>query len=260
MKLLTKEQRERLLKNGRDQQKVKGTKAEKDFWPVVKLFNPAGAATWLLTELDPEDEDVAWGLCDLGHGLSGIRHGSHQRAGKLPRPVRTWHRARPLLRSQGADLALHRRRQRSRLHRRTGDAMIRRLSDFGFQLRYRYEHLRRAFAYATGRLSCDDAQTIILDCRDYSWLVSADDDRTRRCPRPPRLAFTAIQRLPRLSPISPAACEYVARKWDAGDDCWISRHDWALDTAREFAAQDGIDLDKAEDDPTPNPEGEKDHA
>ncbi len=69
MKLLTKEQRERLLKNGRDQRNVKGTKAEKDFWPVVKLFNPAGAATWLLTELDPEDEDVAWGLCDLGQGF-----------------------------------------------------------------------------------------------------------------------------------------------------------------------------------------------
>ncbi|MGO9546850.1 MAG: DUF2958 domain-containing protein [Rhodomicrobium sp.] len=69
MKLFTKEQRERLLKNGRDQQKVKGTKAEKDFWPVVKLFYPAGAATWLLTEIDPEDEDIAWGLCDLGMGF-----------------------------------------------------------------------------------------------------------------------------------------------------------------------------------------------
>ena len=69
MKLLTKEQRELLLKNGRDQRQVKGTKAEKDFWPVVKLFNPAGAATWLLTELDPEDHDIAVGLCDLGMGF-----------------------------------------------------------------------------------------------------------------------------------------------------------------------------------------------
>ncbi len=69
MKLLTREQRELLLKNGREQRQVKGTKAEKDFWPVVKLFNPAGAATWLLTEIDPEDEDVVWGLCDLGMGF-----------------------------------------------------------------------------------------------------------------------------------------------------------------------------------------------
>ena len=68
MKLLTKELREKLLRNGCEQAKVKGTKAEKDFWPVVKLFYPAGSSTWLITELDPEDEDVAWGLCDLGMG------------------------------------------------------------------------------------------------------------------------------------------------------------------------------------------------
>lgn len=69
MKLLTKELREKLLANGREQAKVKGTKAERDFPPVVRLFYPAGAATWLLTELDPDDEDVAWGLADLGMGF-----------------------------------------------------------------------------------------------------------------------------------------------------------------------------------------------
>ncbi len=36
---------------------------------MVKLFNPAGAATWLLTEIDREDDDVAWGLCDLAMGF-----------------------------------------------------------------------------------------------------------------------------------------------------------------------------------------------
>ena len=36
--------------------------------PVVKLFTPDARATWLLTELDPDDEDRAFGLCDLGHG------------------------------------------------------------------------------------------------------------------------------------------------------------------------------------------------
>jgi hypothetical protein len=39
-----------------------------DPYPVVKLFVPDGAATWLLTELDPADEDLAFGLCDLGMG------------------------------------------------------------------------------------------------------------------------------------------------------------------------------------------------
>ncbi len=36
--------------------------------PVVKLFTPDANATWLLTEIDPEYPDIAFGLCDLGHG------------------------------------------------------------------------------------------------------------------------------------------------------------------------------------------------
>lgn len=37
--------------------------------PVVKLFTPDAGATWLLTEIDPEDLDRAFGLCDLGLGF-----------------------------------------------------------------------------------------------------------------------------------------------------------------------------------------------
>ncbi|MEQ1716012.1 MAG: DUF2958 domain-containing protein [Hyphomicrobium sp.] len=37
--------------------------------PVVKLFTPDAGATWLLTELDPSDPDIAFGLCDLGLGF-----------------------------------------------------------------------------------------------------------------------------------------------------------------------------------------------
>lgn len=70
MKLLTESQRQKLIDNGRRQAEVKGTPAEIDFEPVVKLFNPCGAATWLLTEIDPSDETVAWGLCDLGMGCA----------------------------------------------------------------------------------------------------------------------------------------------------------------------------------------------
>lgn len=36
--------------------------------PVLKLFNPCGAATWLISERDPEDDDILFGLCDLGFG------------------------------------------------------------------------------------------------------------------------------------------------------------------------------------------------
>ena len=40
--------------------------------PVVKLFTPDSGATWLLTEIDPDDHDHAFGLCDLGLGMPEI--------------------------------------------------------------------------------------------------------------------------------------------------------------------------------------------
>jgi Protein of unknown function (DUF2958) len=72
MKLLTEAQRAQLIDNGRRQAAVKGTADQLDLWPVVKLFNPCGAAIWLLTELDPDDATVAWGLCDLGMGFPEV--------------------------------------------------------------------------------------------------------------------------------------------------------------------------------------------
>ena len=36
--------------------------------PVVKLFTPDAGCTWLLSELDPDEPDIAFGLCDLGLG------------------------------------------------------------------------------------------------------------------------------------------------------------------------------------------------
>lgn len=68
MKLLTQQQFDKLLDNGRRQAAVKGTPEEIDFRPVVKLFHPCGAATWLLTEIEPLEPTIAWGLCDLGMG------------------------------------------------------------------------------------------------------------------------------------------------------------------------------------------------
>ncbi|RUU01122.1 DUF2958 domain-containing protein [Mesorhizobium sp. USDA-HM6] len=61
MILINDELRARLLANGVAQ-------VETDHVPVVKLFNPTGAATWLLTELDA-DGDTLFGLCDLGFGF-----------------------------------------------------------------------------------------------------------------------------------------------------------------------------------------------
>lgn len=72
MEILTQSLREKLLANGRQQQPLRGTAHEIDFAPVVKLFTPDAGATWLLTEIDPDDPDVAFGLCDLGLGCPEI--------------------------------------------------------------------------------------------------------------------------------------------------------------------------------------------
>ena len=62
--LITEEQRALLLANGARFER------DEDFDPppVVKLFTPDGAATWLLASLEPECPDIAFGLCDLGFG------------------------------------------------------------------------------------------------------------------------------------------------------------------------------------------------
>jgi hypothetical protein len=51
--------RKLLLANGRE--------PERDHRPVLKLFNPAGPATWLICAMEP-DGDTLYGLCDLGFG------------------------------------------------------------------------------------------------------------------------------------------------------------------------------------------------
>ncbi|MEZ5631902.1 MAG: DUF2958 domain-containing protein [Burkholderiaceae bacterium] len=68
--LITDEQRRQLLDNGNAA--ASGSLA--DPWPVVKLFTPDAHATWLLVQLDPSDEDTAYGLCDLGMGAPRLDH------------------------------------------------------------------------------------------------------------------------------------------------------------------------------------------
>ena len=67
MQLITTALREQLLANG--------ARRDADHVPVLKLFNPVGAATWLITEMDPDENDYLFGLADLGMGfpeLGGI--------------------------------------------------------------------------------------------------------------------------------------------------------------------------------------------
>ncbi len=70
LELISPELREQLLPNG----EASRDNPHFDPHPVVKWFNPCGAATWLICELDPDDEDLAYGLCDLGMGTPEPGH------------------------------------------------------------------------------------------------------------------------------------------------------------------------------------------
>ncbi len=62
--LITPEQHAQLLANGA----AYGTDKNFDPPPVVKLFTPDAAYTWLLAHIEPECPGVGWGLSDLGLG------------------------------------------------------------------------------------------------------------------------------------------------------------------------------------------------
>ena len=130
MKLLTKSIREQLLRNGRIPLTplTKQGEADADFLPVVKLFTPDAACTWLLTELDPEDPDIAFGLCDLGMGcpeLGSVRISELESVRGQARPAG---RARPAFRrrsirfrSMPARPGMRRRLPKTRRRWRSGD-------------------------------------------------------------------------------------------------------------------------------------------
>jgi len=64
MKLITKDIQVKLNKNFQEQN-------DEDI--VLKLFNPCGAQTWLITQMEP-DGDIMYGLADIGMGC--VEYGS----------------------------------------------------------------------------------------------------------------------------------------------------------------------------------------
>jgi hypothetical protein len=71
MTLFTKAQTQQLLANCQEQIiNNDAGHSDIDFKPVVKLFTPDAQCTWLLTELG--NDDIAYGLCDLGMGSPQI--------------------------------------------------------------------------------------------------------------------------------------------------------------------------------------------
>jgi hypothetical protein len=66
MKYFNEDEYNQLLENGKD------CSEDKDPVPLIRLYMHGTGASWLITELDPENPDIAFGLCDLGLGFPEI--------------------------------------------------------------------------------------------------------------------------------------------------------------------------------------------
>ncbi len=77
MELLTPELREKLTAATPDAEENK---------PWLKLFDPTGAATWLLSEYDPKRREF-FGLCDLGMGCPELGYVSLDELKSIKRPL-----------------------------------------------------------------------------------------------------------------------------------------------------------------------------
>lgn len=81
--LFTQTIRQKLLANG-----ARSSAGEHiDPVPVVKLSTPDADATWLLTEIDPNNRDIAFGLCDLGLGCPELGSVSLRELERLRGPL-----------------------------------------------------------------------------------------------------------------------------------------------------------------------------
>lgn len=59
----------------RQQLRANNAHPDGDHLPVLKIFNPTGAATWLFVDMD-EDGDTLFGLSDLGMGEPELGYAS----------------------------------------------------------------------------------------------------------------------------------------------------------------------------------------
>lgn len=106
----------------------------------------------------------------------------------------------------------------------------------------------RAWRYAVERLSADDAQRVMLDCRyPAGWhplLVLTVEDTLEQ-------AHEELADHPDLARLIADGCARVEDKWQSyNDELWEARR-WAIDLAKSYAADEGIPLVPLDDERDP---------
>ena len=132
--------------------------------------------------------------------------------------------------------------------RRTGGIVRAWARDRCYDFRTRLAQWQRAWRYATNCLSADEAQRIMLDCRDpagwHPLLVLTVEDALEQA----REDLADHPDLPRLIA---DGCARVGDKWESyNDDLWEARR-WAIGLAKDYAADEGITLVPLEDEREP---------
>jgi len=124
-------------------------------------------------------------------------------------------------------------------------AIISRLSRARYRTIASFRRLARAWGYFTGRLSGDDAQRIMLDCRYpagwYPLLILTVEDTLQEA----RETFADHPELPRLIA---DGCAHVAGKWVSHHDELYTARGWAISTAESYAAAEAISLVRRDED------------
>jgi hypothetical protein len=126
------------------------------------------------------------------------------------------------------------------------------LASWASNRRHRYGIRRalwsRAWRYAAGRLSADDAQHIMLDCRDpagwHPLLVLTVEDTLEQA----REDLADHPDLPRLIA---DGCARVGYKWESCGDELSEARRWAIDLAAGYAIDEGIALIRLDDEREP---------
>jgi hypothetical protein len=116
--------------------------------------------------------------------------------------------------------------------------------DGRYRTGYRLAQWRRAWHYATGRLSADDARRVMLDCRHpagwHPLLVLTVEDTLEQ-------AREVIADHPDLPRLIADGCAHVGDKWEScNDELWEARR-WAIGLATEYAANEGITFTALDD-------------
>lgn len=107
----------------------------------------------------------------------------------------------------------------------------------------RLKRWRRAWRYATGSMTADDAQWITCDCRYVAgWhpLATLCNESVLE------FAQEVYEDHPDLKRLVANACDRVGDKWEDYSESASAASDWALEKVAEYASMEGIELTKRE--------------